>query len=219
MKKNQLLSAISASLLTMGAVGGASAHDILGGTVAPLKSDVFSTTCFSWGGLYSSAPAGEVAGNAAGFRFAVNLQNTHPGNSVTAEVIFPTTGNVNGPGGSNPNNVLPWSPAPTTASTTTTNANNPWSTSSTTEPDFTTHGVSPSGWSSAQWLPGSNGEYIITITSNDATNTVGYDFLGHCQTAATGVTTSIHSGQGVWITGTTWGHYGPTSDFNQFIDN
>jgi len=204
--------------------------------------DVFRTTCFSWGdGVHDTLTGAglvgaEVTGPAAGFRFAVNLHASHnlilggaaiaPG--VKATVGYTAGGNVDNyncvtPGGTNssPSNCLAYDPttsAPVSQHSATTTTNAAWSLTG-AEPDFTPSGNAPHHWSTATWLPGGNGEYVVVVQNISTTNgdTAEYDFVGHCQKASTGVTSTIHTGQGTWFTTTGSGLLTPTFDYDQVI--
>jgi hypothetical protein len=260
MRKTKLVTAISASLLTFGAVNTAMAHDLVAGAISGThKVDVYRTQCFTWSAGtdyahitnntgYDLAPAGELAVDATGLRFAVNLYpngvtvttgydtNGNPvtattnGNSVTATVGFTSTGNIAGPAG-NPNNVLPSSPAPVFKSVVDTTRGTPW-TNTTLQPDFKPNGNAPTGWSSAQWVnssgvnPTGSGEYVIVIensSTSGSSSVVGYDFIGHCQNVATsGTTAGNHTGQGTWFSvataSGTLNLLAPGADYDQVID-
>ena len=232
MKKNLLSTAIATAMLSTGMTDNAAAHDILNGVVAAASSDVFRTQCFAWGDGFhdASAPTGEMTGNAAGYRFAINLQNksyagkTYSSNIARATVWYVTTGNVNN-FTTTQNNVLPASPAGQTVVATDNTRGNPWNIYG-AQPDFNTDGSSQGSFGASQFvnLPTANGgtvDYLIVISGSPTTVT-GYDFVGHCQNAATGVTSLIHTGQGTWFsTHTTDGvsTLAPTSDYDQLQDN
>ena len=233
MKKNLLSTAIATAMLSAGMVGTASAHDILNGVVAAGQSDWFRTQCFAWGDGFhdAAAPTGEVTGDAAGYRFAINLQSknyagttTYTSSLAKATVWYVTTGNVNN-FTTTQNNVLPDSPAAQTVVATDTGRGNPWNIYG-AQPDFNTDGSSQGDFGPSAWvaLPTANGgsvDYLIVV-SGSATKATGYDFVGHCQNAATGVTSLIHTGQGTWFsTHTTDGvsTLAPTSDYDQLQDN
>ncbi len=271
MKKSKIAAAISATLLTVGVMGTASAHDIIGGVIqGGGNKDVYRTTCFGWNTTNSApesgpsitydsvVPAGEVSGHTSGYRFAVNLYGpgvtktahslttlknnvsgvatavTTTTSSVSATVGFTSGGNISNAlqdPGADPSNYGPsYSPVASFLSVSTSTSNTPW-TNTTAEPDFTSSGASPAGWSTAKYLNNGtgtgDGEYVITIENTEppssTSNVLGYDFVGHCQNAATyGTLASVHTGQGTWFVksanaGNT-SNYTPSFDYDQVQD-
>ena len=210
----------------------ASAHDLLGGSLAAAQNsvDVFTTSCFSWNGAvpnaatgitYGPLPAGEVVTPARGFKAAISLT---AGSTVTATIGYTSVGNING--NAVGNNVLPASPAPKALVVTDTTLGSAWNKTSTILPEFNALGVSPKGFGPAGFLDitgvaptktnNGNGEYVIVISHASAVATK-YDFLGHCQTGTSGSLTGIHTGQGANFV-KAGNQVAPTFDYDQLID-
>jgi len=224
MKKIKLAQAITVSLLTMGAAGTASAHDLLGGSLGASQNavDVFRTTCFQWGAtvpntthVYGPTPKGEATTGARGFKAAISLT---AGSTVTATIGFTPKGNVNG--NNVGNNVLPASPAPMTLTISDTTVGPAWNVNG-TSPEFNTSGTSPipfgtSGYLDSATAGAGNGEYVIVV-SHASTVATNYDFIGHCTNAPSGATNAIHTGQGADFV-LTKNYIAPSFDYDQLID-
>ena len=218
MKKVVLKSVVAVMLSAM--AGTAAAHDILHGSLSATTHnpvDVFRTSCFSWGdGVHPNASAGDVNGPARGFRAAISYTG---GAAVQATIGFTAAGNVNGNAAGN--NVLPASPAPKAITVADATLGAAWKING-AEPDFSTAGNSPTPFGASKFLDNGagkgNGDYIIVISQINPTGKgSSYDFFGHCQNAASGLTSSIHTGQGNWFTGTA-PNVVPNFDYDQVID-
>ncbi len=224
MKKIKIAQAISVSLLILGGVGTAAAHDLLSGSLAAAQNsvDVFRTKCFSWNGAvpfsshtYGPLPANELAVGARGFKAAISLT---AGKTVTATIGFTPVGNVNG--NNQGNNVLPASPAPKTLTIGDKTVGAAWKVTG-VSPEFSAAGVPPAPFGAAGFLDSGSigagdGEYVIVVSHASAVAT-NYDFIGHCSTAPSGNLNNIHTGQGINFE-LTGNQVAPAFDYQQLID-
>ncbi len=243
MKKNQIAQALAASIMTIGGASSVSAHDLLGGKLAKASAttgqtvDVFTTTCFAWGKqvpfngntsvTYGPRPTSEASGPASGFRFAVSLTSiaSNPGaGGVQAIVGETSTTDVNNCTVSTfDNNCLPASPAPKSAFAYDITSGSSWN-PATGSAGFANNGASLGNFGTSVYLPINkpsgfeDAELSIVITQYGGnTASVGYDFIGHCQNASTGATSSIHTGQGDWFS-QSGNQVAPNQDYAQTID-
>jgi hypothetical protein len=233
MQLNKLAIAITSSLLSMGAAQTVQAHQLYAGALGATTTtgDVFTSSCFQWGAkdadgvTYGPNTAGDATGAPVGFRFAISLVT---GNNVTATVGY--TGAADVIANTYGQNILPASPTPVSATagdTTTGAAQNKTVTSVT---DFLNNGNSQAPYGASNWLAFPAGQQsggkLVLVINKTGTLATTYDFLGHCQTAATGSPLSVHAGQGDYFASGTYttsvGHTvtgtAPTEDYLQLIE-